>query len=369
MTEVFKHRIPDTVITNSYLDPGSVHGNTISIINENNVLLLEKKSVLHLTLDSDVDVKSQLKPTKNPLIPFPIPLASLDATKYFETNAECSLVNIVADRASNTIGAVDQDGKVYVKDITNLTQVDPNNTKRRKIEDQPTLQSVYDPNSYQKAERGGCGISISGDQMVVSRFFGKDAHLTKKNATGYTLERVIHSPQNIMKCKHFTIKKSSTPLLAVAEHSLISIWDPRSFSSVVKISRTHGCIMDLAVTDRASSTLLGVTGSDRDVNIYDCEKWTPRYKWNNSIKYTPSYLSFSTVNPDICYAAGFDNNELKAGNFVNQKLNSSSLFNQGMMGDSRWLGMDMIEGDTMAGVTQNASVYLIKNAHKMMSSQ
>jgi hypothetical protein len=379
MTEIFVKKIPNEVLTERYLDAGSIHGNRVAILNEDTLFFADRQKVFRVQLDLDVDVQAQIKPTKNLLIPFPIPLASIQVIEEFSIHSpeNAKIQNIGMDRKNEVIAVVDGFGNLYLHNVSNEKKIEERPTKRQKTES-TTIMTSYKPSSqpyYSICEHGWTGVTSNGSNYAIGRFFAKDTHVVKRTHDGIALERVFHASNYVTACKFFTITQSNTPLLAIADHSQVSIWDIRATTCVSRLWRTRGCIMDIAVTDHTSNngkttTLLGVTGTDRDVTIYEAEKWSPKYKWTKSLKYTPSYLTFSSHegSNDICYVGGFDNSELKAGNFMNPKINNvQGSFNQGMSGDARWLGLDCLpKSDTIAGVTQNASVFLIRNPYKMV---
>jgi hypothetical protein len=377
MTELFKHKIPTNVVVNDYLEPGSIHGNKVALVNERVLLVADRKKILHIDMDCDVDVKAQQKFTKNPLIPFPIAMASIQAKELFSTVTTCdaALQSITLDRKNNTVAAVDGLGNLFVEKLLDMQLPEQERaTKRQKTE--PTISSsVYQPSQQTQfsCEHGWSGVSaVNSEMFAIGRFFAKDTHIVKMAQDRYVLEKALFFSNYVTQVRWFTTPKSDSPLLAIADYSQLSVYDPRSNHFVSRMWRTRGCITSIATTDRESNkgsqSFIGVTGVDRDVTIYDCEKWSPRFKWANAIKYTPSYVTFSDVNKDVCYCAGFDNSEMKAGDYVNVKVNSQGSFNHGMSGDGRWLGMDKLTDgtDTMGGVTQSGSVFLIKKPYQMV---
>jgi hypothetical protein len=376
MTEIFKHKIPQDILTNGYLEPGSTHGNKVSLLNENTMFVADRQTVFHVDMDSDVDVASQRKLTKNEFIPFPIPLASIQVTKSFSIDApnDACIQNITLDRKNNNLTLVDGYGNLYLENIS--TDSEHRAAKRQKTED-IVATCVYQPtkNQFLPCEHGWAGVTTQeSNYIAIGRFFAKDTHVLKQTQDGYVLDRAIYSSNYVSQCKFFTISKSDAPLLAIADDSQLSIWDIRTSACISRLWRTRGCITDIAVTNRpfnkGTTTFIGVTGTDRDVTVYDCDKWSPRHKWTSVLKYTPSYLTFSDHEgtTDTCYCAGFDNSELKAGDYVNPKKNQQGSFNGGMSGDARWLGVDRLQDgtDTMAGVTQSGSVFLIKSPYLMV---
>ena len=90
----------------------------------------------------------------------------------------------------------------------------------------------------------------------------------------------------------------------------------------------------------------------------------------------PSYLTFSKVNKELCYVAGFDNSEFKCGNFIDQKQQRKGR-GHGLYADNRWIGMTKIvdshnstttASDTIIGMSMNGTLYVIDHPYMMAPS-
>ena len=139
---------------------------------------------------------------------------------------------------------------------------------------------------------------------------------------------------------------------SVTEGNVLSLWDLRQPSPVVRLSKTRGKLFDLdTIVDNGSgSTLVATAGEDRSVYVFDSRKWNNRFTWNNCLKYAASFVRFSQSarEDQIMYASGLDYGELTVSNYTQR---TGRAWN-GMHADNRWIGLDMRSSDdAIAGVT------------------
>lgn len=182
-----------------------------------------------------------------------------------------------------------------------------------------------------------------------------------------------------------------TPLLAVAEGNVVTIWDLRIAGRGARIHRIStgpysGHLYTIAAISNGCS-LLGASGQDRDVCIWDPRTWKTVDRWRNSLKYEVTSLHFMKSNPRYCVVSGMDyevvcgswlNNSSKAfqtivekqasGRAVGPVTEAGSIADAtrrdrvtaSFRGTSRWLGFAKAPGerDVFAGITSDGMIYV-----------
>ncbi|KAF0984572.1 hypothetical protein FDP41_000471 [Naegleria fowleri] len=383
------------------IDPGHIHANRLAS-SYSSLYFINHKKLYKINYELPKSENILWRPTKNTKLPYPIPLADINIQVIYDAG-KSDFQDIEIHK--NRIGVCDDMGNVYIFDNQHDDNHDDDDTqdkthskKKRKIDESSIIQLSYDsPSSSEMHIRGHSSVKFhpTDDSIIIRSKF------ENKNVTIYDVNRNsaifnIHTMQNPTKLKPFIIEQSNTPLLAIGEYNNVSIWDFRSNKVVNRLTRTRGIVYDMEVTSSGSngkhksSNLLGVVGSDRTVYVYDTLKWSPIHKWQNCLKYAPSYLSFSNVNKELCYVAGFDNSEFKCGNFVDQKQQRHGR-GHGLYADHRWIGMTKplnafssgdgsggsdgqsefnsmmttTANDTIVGMSMNGTLYVIEHPYKM----
>ncbi|KAJ0971985.1 hypothetical protein J5N97_019944 [Dioscorea zingiberensis] len=145
----------------------------------------------------------------------------------------------------------------------------------------------------------------------------------------------------------------SSPVLAVAEGSQLTIWDLRTNHNGGCVQRVCGSIGHLIYSVCSSlSGAVAVGGSDRTVTIYDPRRWSAMSRWVNCSKYEITGLSFSSIDPTCVYVQGVDYEVL-----CGQWKESNKIFS--FRGDSNWLGFSKCANmDVLAGWCESGSIFV-----------
>ncbi|KAG2386940.1 hypothetical protein C9374_001975 [Naegleria lovaniensis] len=370
-----------TTSSHHVIDPGHIHANRLACYSNSSLYFINHKKLYKIQYELPKSENILWRPTKNTKLPYPIPLADIN----IQVIGVCDdMGNVYIFQDLDTHEDDIQDLDTHDQDIHNQDIHNQQHKKKRKIDESSIIQLPYDSShSSEMHIRGHSSVKFhpTDDAIIIrSKFENKSVSIYDVNRSSSIFH--IHTMQNPTKLKPFMIEQSNTPLLAIGEYNNVSIWDFRSNKVVNRLTRTRGIVYDMEVTHTGvaskhkSSNLLGVLGSDRTVYVYDTLKWSPIHKWQNCLKYAPSYLSFSNVNKELCYVAGFDNSEFKCGNFVDQKQQRHGR-GHGLYADHRWIGMTRpMSGstattttDTIVGMSMNGTLYVIDQPYMMAPSE
>jgi hypothetical protein len=360
-------------------EPGNVHtSQRLCFANKGSSVYFVNRQQLHRIQLNEPNVKYDFRPTKNEKIPFPMHHAFVSMESVYTNNTnQHDYVGVVANDATNRLLTVDTSGYVQLFNLNkSVAVVESENdndhpTKKRKIDNEniePTF--TYNPSncSTQRGELGWSGITFDPDNennVVIGRHWYRDVHIVDVNQQS---PQIIYTTQRPTSITYISLPVSHQSLLAVAETNIVNIWDMRTSKCVASCGKTRGTIYDLKSTVQQdnSSARLGIIGADRDVHIYDSKKWgTPCNKVNNSLKYAPSWMAFSSQK-NIVYIAGIDNSEFKAADYTQTKPPKSSIY-----ADSRWIGIDYYSNasnprETIVGLSQTGSFYYIRPDSKSL---
>ncbi|EFC48644.1 predicted protein [Naegleria gruberi] len=362
------------------IEPGNIHCSRLaSDLNQaSTVYFINKSKLFKIKYELPSSEVNVWKPTKNAKLPYPLLISDIDVTKIYQSTLDVNFQGIEIDK--NRIGLTDDMGNIYILNNTFSTsnneeddEETDNSSKKRKVDEKSTIQCVYnniDTIKYHVKGHTSLKFHPTNEAVIIkSTFETKNVSIFDINNQKSIFS--VNTMQNPTKLHTFEIPQSNNTLLAIGEYNNVSIWDFRTNKPVNRLTRTRGIVYDMDITTNVkcgknnSNALLGVIGSDRTVYMYDTMKWSPIHKWQNCLKYAPSYLSFSNINKELCYVAGFDNSEFKCGNFVDQKQQRKGR-GHGLYADNRWIGMTKPNAqDTIVGISMNGSLYVIEHPHRM----
>lgn len=239
---------------------------------------------------------------------------------------------------------------------------------------------------------GGVLSQYSRNIAAIARHFPKDVSIFDGNIAVRTLN-TLYCPNDLTFLASDLTSSSTdaTPLIAVAEGNVVTIWDLRIAGTGSRINRIctgpyAGHVYTVAAANRGCA-LLGASGQDRDVCIWDPRTWKTVDRWRNCLKYEVTSLHFMESNPRYCMVSGMDY-EVVCGSWLNNtsKAFQASTQKQGggraagpatdegsvadttrreraaasFRGTSRWIGFAKAPGesDIFAGVTSDGMMYV-----------
>jgi len=239
---------------------------------------------------------------------------------------------------------------------------------------------------------GGVLSRHSRNIAAIARHFPKDVTVFDENIPVRTFN-TLYCPNDVafLSSDLSSSSTDATPLLGVAEGNIVTIWDLRIAGRGARVNRFctgpyAGHIYTIASSDRGCP-LLGASGEDRDVCIWDPRTWKTVDRWRNCLKYEVTSLHFMHSNPRYCMVSGMDY-EVVCGSWFNNtsKAFQASLQKQSggraagpttdagsqadttrqerstasFRGTSRWLGFAKAPGenDIFAGVTSDGMIYV-----------
>jgi len=172
--------------------------------------------------------------------------------------------------------------------------------------------------------------------------------------------------------KWMSVQESHTPLLAITDNNMVSVWDIRTPTEsqsqcVQRLRPSSSALYTLCCTEIGDTGLLATAGEDKIVYVYDCRKWKISGQWSKVMKYEIVSLHFSSIDPSLCYVTGLDH-EVFCGSWSGQDKmkNLSTLRRHGFRGDSRWIGIHRVpQTDTLVGLTETANLYVVTNPYVM----
>ncbi|KAL9658625.1 hypothetical protein ABK040_006161 [Willaertia magna] len=370
-----------TKLNNNYAinSATSIHNNKLVLENENLFYFLNKNSIYKVNVTLPEKENIQWKLTKNKKIPFPALIEDVKVQKCISLDSSFLEGKDVV-KFENELYVSDPFGNIHFINLErflneqeeendeNGRNISEGNLKKRKVQSETTNNSIYKSEFFSKntiQEATETNLSIFKEHLAISRFNQKDLTIFDKNIQKEIFS--LKTLQNPTGVKLFELQKSQSPILSISEYNNVSIYDLRTKKPINRLIRTRGTVFGMNVNlnyknRKGNTTLLGVIGSDRTVYVYDCNTWSPIYKWQNCLKYNPSYLSFSKLHENYCFVCGFDNSEFKYGNFV-KNINKE----YGFYANNRFIGMDKCdETDTIIGLTINGNCYMMKNCHQMI---
>lgn len=242
---------------------------------------------------------------------------------------------------------------------------------------------------------GGVLSPHSKSLAAIARHFPKDVTIFDGGIPVRTLH-TLYCPNDVVLLRSDLLSSKegqhdATPLLAVAEGNAVTIWDLRIAGRAARINRiTTGPYSGQLYTITATSSgcsLLGASGQDRDVCVWDPRTWKTVDRWRNCLKYEVTSLHFLHSNPKYCILSGMDY-EVLCGSWFNNtsKAFQATVHRQsggraagpttdvGSMADtarqerviasfrgtSRWIGFTKAPGenDIFAGVTTDGTIYI-----------
>ncbi|ETV97021.1 hypothetical protein H310_09856 [Aphanomyces invadans] len=249
-------------------------------------------------------------------------------------------------------------------------------SSRKKLKSTPTMTGHVLSGDGGTPELGWAGIAFNplSSQLATAHSFTKAVRFYDS----HTLQTTRAHTSLLMPT---ALAYSNTSTLVVAEYNQMSVWETKSHQRIAREGLPSlGCVHAVAWSPDGNSVALG--GEDKVAYIYDTRKWKLRAVWRCPLKYDVAYLAFSPTDPSLCYVAGLDN-ELMVGKFDgSEKKKKDKHANEysptilqmnhrlGFRGDSRWVGLDVVQditGDDLAiGACESGSVYAIHPAQHML---
>lgn len=165
-------------------------------------------------------------------------------------------------------------------------------------------------------ERGWAGIALAPSkptQTAIARHFPKDITLFDADIPVRTFHTTYH-PTSIQ------LAGDDGNLVIAAEGPQVSVWDARScgtrgarcarFSSGPHSSHFYTTAINNNTSNNnsnlSSSFMVGATGADRGVTVWDSRTWRTVQRVKNCVKYEATALHFSSRQIQTCYVGGMD---------------------------------------------------------------
>ncbi|XP_078181798.1 uncharacterized protein LOC144575506 [Carex rostrata] len=211
------------------------------------------------------------------------------------------------------------------------------------------------PHDFGVGEASWAGASFSPihwSTVAVARSFCKSIDVYDQDIPIRSF-RTLWYPNSLAFMGNSTQMNGSSPLLAVAEGSQLSIWDLRANKNGGCVQRIYSSVGDMIYAVCASpSGSIAIGGSDRNLTIVDPRRWTALSRWSNCSKYEITGLSFSSINPSYIYIQGVDY-EVTCGNWKESEKAFS------FRGDSNWLGFSKCASkDVVAGWCESGNIFI-----------
>jgi len=153
----------------------------------------------------------------------------------------------------------------------------------------------------------------------------------------------------------------------------LSIWDTRTPRGCqTRINVGNGTLLALATIGTSE---IAVGGTDRTLFVFDVRKRSQIHRIPGIVKYEITAIRPSQVNTKAVYVTSLDH-EIAMIDYT--RKSASHMARQGLRGDSRWVGVDVVP-ETMTigssgvpatedfvGVTDTGRFYVIRDAWRMM---
>ncbi|KAJ4799428.1 hypothetical protein LUZ62_050674 [Rhynchospora pubera] len=248
------------------------------------------------------------------------------------------------------LGTVDSYGHLIVSQLDTSTSVGS-----KILLDIDRLSYSVLPRDIGVGEASWAGISFSPihwPTVAVARSFCKSVDVYDQDIPIRSF-RTLWFPNSLAFVGSSTQMNGSSPLLAVAEGSQLSIWDLRANKNGGCVQRISSSIGDMIYAVCVSSSgSIAIGGSDRNLTIVDPRRWTALSRWTNCSKYEITGLSFSSTDPSYIYIQGVDY-EVTCGNWERNEKSFS------FRGDSNWLGFSKCpSNDAVAGWSESGNIFI-----------
>jgi hypothetical protein len=318
-----------------------------------------------------------------------------------DPNHVAHFVHLEYDSVHDRCACVDQNGSIYLFYLSlvpdSKRRIGNNSSTRMKdsnwlLSPSYMYQSEKNVSGMNSGEFGWCKLVFDPQEqhvLYLARHWHRDVLILHQsnNTNELNVGHCLYCTQrptdiDVIKKRRSSNRNEATTWLLVAQTNTIIIYHCKESDSepvpISLIEKFRGTIYSMTHIQN-SQTLLSVAGTDRNVYIYETEKWTPQIKWQNAIKYAPSWMhlvKFDDHSIMVC-VAGMDNNELKCA-FVND-ADPNSKIKQGksIYADSRWVGLSYYRHyaqwngsnnvDMIVGVSESGTLYVILNPHLSIS--
>eukprot|EP00013_Stygamoeba_regulata_P014618 CAMPEP_0177669144 /NCGR_PEP_ID=MMETSP0447-20121125/23257_1 /TAXON_ID=0 /ORGANISM="Stygamoeba regulata, Strain BSH-02190019" /LENGTH=192 /DNA_ID=CAMNT_0019175937 /DNA_START=421 /DNA_END=999 /DNA_ORIENTATION=+ len=164
------------------------------------------------------------------------------------------------------------------------------------------------------------------------------------------LVREMQTIGNVSQISHH----KNTGLVMATEAQQLCLWDHRAHCPLVsRLPAVPAMITALAC--HGDGALVGLTGTDHVVTVYDPRKWSVLHHWRAPLKYEAAFLELSLQAANLaCFAAGSDS-QLVYGHIATKEKKTC-----GFQADSRWMGLSKVPDCEMAvGITESGGVYAL----------